>query len=178
MVLAPGFRSSALRTRAGCGGQDCRNYCEIRYCMVKFLLLVDWLACADGSVILFSMAFAGKLSDHVPSEPQTRPPSSPSRRRQRTRELEDRRYRVAERQCAELLGSPAEQRVGAADHERGCAPLRRCCKGRFEVAFAARRGGHEALSRGCRPRPASLSKRPRTLISVLLMLSPRPAGAP
>jgi hypothetical protein len=96
MVLAPGFRSSALRTRAGCGGQDCRNYCEIRYCMVKFLLLVDWLACADGSVILFSMAFAGKLSDHVPSEPQTRPPSSPSRRRQRTRELEDRRYRVAD----------------------------------------------------------------------------------
>src|SRR5262249_56162837 len=41
-------------------------------------------------------------------------------------------------ECAELRGVAAEQRIGAADHERGCSQLRRRCEGRFEVGFGGR----------------------------------------
>ena len=45
---------------------------------------------------------------------------------------------VAEGECAELRGVAAEQRIGAADHERGYSQLRRRCEGCFEVGFGAR----------------------------------------
>ena len=45
---------------------------------------------------------------------------------------------VAEGECAELRGVTAEQRIGAADHERGYSQLRRRCEGCFEVGFGAR----------------------------------------
>ena len=41
-------------------------------------------------------------------------------------------------QCAELLGSTAEERVGAADDEHGGSHLHQGCEGRIEVAFRAR----------------------------------------
>jgi len=52
--------------------------------------------------------------------------------------LVDRWNAVAEGECAELRGVAAEQRIGAANHERGCSQLRRRCEGRFEVGFGAR----------------------------------------
>ena len=45
---------------------------------------------------------------------------------------------MAEGECGELRGVAAEQRIGAADHERGCSQLRRRCEGRLEVGFGAR----------------------------------------
>src|SRR5262245_6001417 len=51
--------------------------------------------------------------------------------------LVDRWNAVAEGECAELRGVAAEQRIGAADHERGCSQLRRRCEGGFEVGFGA-----------------------------------------
>jgi hypothetical protein len=40
--------------------QKAVNWCEVRYCMMTFLLLVDLLAFAGVSAIFFSMAVAGK----------------------------------------------------------------------------------------------------------------------
>jgi len=45
---------------------------------------------------------------------------------------------VAEGECAKLRGVAGEQRIGTADHKRGCSQLRRGCEGRFEVGFGAR----------------------------------------
>src|SRR5262245_47799876 len=52
--------------------------------------------------------------------------------------LEDRWNAAAEGECAELRGVAVEQRIGGADHERGCSQLRCRCKGCFEVGFGAR----------------------------------------
>src|SRR5262249_17248777 len=52
--------------------------------------------------------------------------------------LVDRGHRMAERECGELAGSGDKERVGAADHERGCSQLHQGCEHRIEVAFGAR----------------------------------------
>ena len=51
--------------------------------------------------------------------------------------LEDRGYRVADRQCGELFDPGTEECI-VADHERACSQLDQGCESRIEVAFGAR----------------------------------------
>src|SRR5262249_60182998 len=49
----------------------------------------------------------------------------------------DRRYRVSDRQCGELLALGNEESIGA-DHEPACPQLEQGCEDRIEVALGAR----------------------------------------
>jgi hypothetical protein len=69
--------------------------------------------------------------------------------------LVDRWNAVAEGECAEPRGVAVEQRIGAADHERGCSQLRRRCEGHFEdvlmwtgPSFVAQKSQVEISDRG------------------------------